>query len=812
MQVSLEWLSEFVDLPALEDLCHALTMAGIEVEEVHDPAAMVEGVVVARVVAIEKHPDADRLNVCRVDDGSEVRTVVCGAPNVVESMLVPYARIGAKLPAFEIAERKMRGVVSEGMLCGRSELGLEDVVDGLWELPPHLALGANVFEAAGIGPSLVLGITPNRPDCLSHIGIAREIAAATGTKLKASKWRLLEKGSDAAGQVKVSVKQPAACPRYAARALRNIKVGPSPAWLVSRLEQAGQRTINNVVDATNYVLLEYGQPLHAFDMGRVEQDNGLPALIVRYAQEGEVIKTLDDSEHILSESDLVIADPTKALALAGVMGGALAEVSASTTSVILESAHFEPIGIRRTSKRCKLHTDSSHRFERGSDPGMVERAIDRCAQILCEVAGAEVGKGTVTNNRNSDLNCEVNLRLNQIPRILGVDMGVEQIVALLEPLEIRCVGKTEDTLRFAVPSFRPDITRERDLIEELARRFGYDHIPERLPATGGGVRTDFEDLRASDIARSTLRKLGITEAIHYAFGSPTSYQSDPLAPGEAVRIINPLGEEFSAMRTSLVPGLLDSLGRNQRQQATTVKMFEVGTVFFKRGPGAEDLDEKDAQIPYQEERASWVLWGGRHDGRWYENGESLEFHDLAGSVEHLLAAYGRQNELKRVPADIDGLNPFATAKLELSGKTVGWMGLLHPGRCRKLGIAGPVYAAEVVLDHIALPSGTKMRYQRLPKFPGTRRDVAVVVDDSISSDSIRNYLLNHAGGTLGPEIVEDVALFDVYRDKGFAANQVSLAFGIRYRSRDRTLTDPEVAEAFEGVLAALKSEFDLEIR
>jgi phenylalanyl-tRNA synthetase beta chain len=812
MQVSLEWLSEFVDLPPLEELSKSLTMAGIEVEEEHNPAENVSGVIVARVESTEKHPDADRLQVCKVDNGTEIRTVVCGAPNVVAGMLVPYAQIGAKLPGFEISKRKMRGVVSEGMLCGRSELGLEDLVDGLWELPASLTLGEDIFTATGIGPSLVLGITPNRPDCLSHLGIARELAASSGARLKPTKWRLLEKGGDVSAQARVLVKEPTACPRYALRAVRNIKVGPSPEWLVRRLEQAGQRSINNVVDATNYVMLEYGQPLHAFDMARIDHEVGLPTVVVRYAEDGEIIETLNNEKHELTSADLVIADGSKAMALAGVMGGTAAEVTDGTTSVLLESAHFEPTGIRRTSKRCRLHTDSSHRFERGADPGIVERAIDRCAQLLTEVAGAEVSKGAIIVLKKGERVGDVNLRLRQIERILGVDMSAEKVVTLLEPLEIRCIAKNEDALRFETPSFRPDLTRERDLIEEIARRYGYDNIPERLPSTGGPVLTEVTQSRPSDVAKRTLRGLGITEAIHYAFGSPSAYKDDALASGEAVRIINPLGEEFSAMRTSLMPGLLDSLSRNQRQQATTVKLFEVGTVFFQKPEINPKDDEKDQLIPYQEDRAAWALWGGRHDGRWYEGSESFDFTDLAGSVESFLAAFGLAGAVVREPATIDGLNPFATANLTIHGETVGLMGQLHPGKCRELGISGPVYVAEIVIDHLVKQKVAGTTFKSLPKYPGTRRDVAVVVERSVSAESIRQFLIKNAGGALGPSIIQDVMIFDVYTDKSFKKNEVSLAFGIKYRSHDRTLTDGEVGTAFEAVLEGLKSKFDLEIR
>lgn len=810
MEISLEWLQDFVELPPVEQLVQKLVAAGIEVEEVRDPAAQVASVIVGSVEACTPHPGADRLRVCTVFDGRARHQVVCGAPNVAPGQRVPFAPVGSRLPAGVVEERAIRGIESRGMLCSRADLGLEEKSEGLWNLGAGAEIGAAVTKAARIAPTLVLGITPNRPDLLSHIGVAREVAAATGKKMKAPSWRLPEKGPEVSSIARVVVDDPAGCKRYVARVVRNLKVGPSPAWLRARLEQVGMRSINNIVDATNYVLLEMGQPLHAFDLGRLDIESSLPTVHVRRAKRGERLTLLDGRALTLDPDDLVIADGARALALAGVMGGASSEVREGTTAVLLESAYFEPVRVRRTAKRYGIRTEASYRFERGADPGVVVRAVDRCAQLLAEIAGGEVAKGILEVAPKGELAREVTLRLDRIRRLLGIDLSAEAVVQLLEPLEIRIAGRNEGSLRCVVPSFRPDLTREIDLIEELARRHGYDKVPERLPDTGSVYQspTPSEDVR--DRARAAFLASGCTEIVTFGFGSPALLSL--LAPdaGEPLTIVNPLGEELSALRTTLLPGLVTVLERNQRFGTKDVRIFELGTVFRRRTPSANE-DERDRDLPQERLVAGILLAGGRHGGRWYEQGQGVDFSDLAGAVETLVEAFAPEQPFSRVPARHPILNPHAAAALRLGEEIIGYAGQLLPELGQRLDLTGPIYVAEVELAALAR-SQRRIAYQPLPRFPGTRRDIAVIAPRTLSAERLRRFLADHAGGSLGPQVVEQVRLFDVYKGKPIPETHVSLAFAIEYRARDRTLTDREVGEAFAQVQEALERAFEVEVR
>ncbi len=809
MQISLEWLSDFVELPPLDQLLDKLARAGIEIEEVHDPASAIAGVVVAEVKSCEPHPEADRLQVCEVFDGAVVHRVVCGAPNVAVGMKVAFARPPAELFGRAILARRVRGIESHGMLCSRAELGLEEKSAGIWQLPTTSELGAEVTAAMKVAPTLTLGITPNRPDLLSHLGVAREVAAASGKRLKQPVFRVTEKGPEVSSLARVLVDDAAGCKRYVARVVRNIKVGPSPEWLRTRLEQAGQRSINNVVDATNYVLLELGQPLHAFDLGRLAIDQGVPTVRVRRGKPGEVLDTLDDMKRELADTDLVIADANGPLALAGVMGGAGSEVSETTAAVLIESAYFEPTGVRKTARRHGMATESSRRFERGADIGMAQKAADRCAQLLVDIASGEVAKGVLEVAQKPEPPREITLRLERVGRLLGVEMPAETVTQLLEPLEIRCSGRNESSLRFSPPTFRPDVTREADLIEELARRYGYDRIPERLPNTGGPYVSEPLATDAATKASQTLIDLGLTEVVTFGFGNPAHYADALVGGGEPVRIINPLGEELSALRTSLLPGLLGVLGHNQRHGAKHVRIFEVGVTFRKR-EGTLEEDERDRGLPQECKQLGLLMFGGRAKGRWYEGGASVDFYDLAGVVDNLADAFDPQAPLLRRPGEIAPANPHCAAVLELAGTKVGWAAQLDPRLLTSFGVEGPVFYAE--LELASLEKARQAHFEQLPRFPGTRRDIAIIVERSLPAETLRDFLLTHAGGKLGREVVEDVRLFDVYSGKSIADQKVSLAFAIDYRSRERTLTDAEVGEAFAALQSELKRRFDVEIR
>jgi phenylalanyl-tRNA synthetase beta chain len=811
VQISLEWLSEFVHLPELEELDAMLTMAGVEVEEIHDPTTHLDGVVVGKILSCEKHPDADRLQVCEVTTGEDTTTVVCGAPNARAGLKVALATVGTQLAGLQVAARKVRGVESFGMLCSKAELGTGEDSDGIWELPGNYEVGQPLVEAASIAPTLVLGITPNRPDLLSHIGIAREIAALTGQRLKSVNWRLVDQGVEVGGQARVVVDDGLGCPRYLARVVKNVTVQESPAWLKRRLEAIGQRPINNVVDATNYVLFEYGQPLHAFDLAHLKTESGLPTIRVRRAAEGEVLETLDESERTLHPDDLIIADASHPVALAGVMGGASSEVSEATTDVLLECAYFDPRTVRRTARRHGMHTEASHRFERGADPGVLLRAIDRCAQLLGEIAGGEVSKGVVDVSQKGEFTRDITLRLKQVPRILGIELPPEEVVQLLEPLEIRCVSRNEDSLRFTTPSFRPDLEREADLIEEIARRYGYDKIPERLPGIAGPFISEEKGSEAASVvARRRLLAAGASEIVTFAIGSPSIYDSYA-EKGPLVKLLNPLGEELSALRTSLLPGLMSVYARNHRQGTKDLRIFEIGRTFWGRTPAADE-DPRDRDLPTEEGRVACLIGGGRHDGKWYQKDDSVDFFDLMGLVETLVEGFDTTDTLQRRAMAVEGFNPHACAELRLGDEVIGVAGQVHPNVAQPYDLADPLFVAELSLDALERAQKRSIRFQSLPKFPGTRRDIAVIAPNDLPAETIRSFIKKNAGGDLESDVVEAVRLFDIYDGKPIPTGSVSLAYAIFYRSRERTLTDEEVGPAFEAVLEKVKSEFGVSIR
>ena len=813
MEIALEWLADFVELLPLDELCARLVSAGIEVEAVHNPAAVIRGVVVAEVQSVAAHPNAERLKVCDVYDGTQHIQVVCGAPNVAAKQRVPFARIGATvpgLPGIDIVRRDIRGVDSEGMLCSRAELGLEDKSAGIWELPSTFELGRPIVDEAAIGPLLSLGITPNRPDLLSHMGVARELAASTGKRVKPAKWRLTEKGPEVGALARVLVED-TGCRRYVARVVRGLKVGPSPRWLKERLERIGQRPINNVVDATNYVLHELGQPLHAYDLSRLSVEAGCPTVHVRRANDGERLRTLDGIERKLTADDLIIADVNRPIALAGVMGGADTEVSQGTVAVLIEGAYFDPTRVRQGARRHGLRSEASQRFERGVDIAAVAKAVDRCAQLLTEIAEGDVAKGFLEVAQKTEAPREIVVRLERINRILGISLGAEHVVQLLEPLDIRCTARTDGGLCFQAPSFRPDITREIDLIEELARRHGYDRIPERNPDSSGELRYEKISHRPVDDARQALLAAGCSEIVSYGFGSPAAFKPWIEQEGEPLRLLNPLGEELSALRTTLIPGLLTALSHNVRHGSKNVRLFEVGTTFHPR-TAAPDEHERDRDLPREDVRVAMLVSGGRHFGRWYEHQETVDFADLAGVCENLLEALALQAPLSRQPATLAGFNPYCCAALYVGDRPVGHAGQVLTELVADAVAAGPVFVAELSLTALKELSGRAFKATSLPKFPGTRRDVALIAERGLSAETVRKFIESHAGGALGPAVVERVSLFDVYEGKPIPPTHVSLAFAIEYRSSARTLTDEEIAGAFQTVLSDLQKEFQVEIR
>ena len=617
------------------------------------------------------------------------------------------------------------------------------------------------------------------------------------------------------------------CRRYAARVVRGFKVGPSPAWLQERLASIGQRSVNNIVDVTNYVMQELGQPLHAYDLSTLSIEAGCPTVRVRRAVLGESLLTLDGQKRVLSPDDLIIADASGPVALAGVMGGHETQVQAGTVNVLLESAYFEATPIRQMSRSHGLRTAAAMLFERGANPGMVVKAVDRCAQMLSEIAEGEIAKGVLEITQKFEMSHEIALRLERIPRLLGLQLPPESVVALLEPLEIRCVGRTQASLIFETPSFRPDLSREIDLIEEIARRHGYDKIPERLPDTSQAYTHKPMALRVKDLARRSLLAAGLDETVSFGFGNPEHFAPYRGLYGEPVMLLNPLGLQTSAMRTSLLPGLLQVMAHNVRHGAKALRLFAVGETFHQRLEQAcqtqadhvaalpdDAAVQREQLLPNEHSRVAFALLGGRCQGAWFERGETVDFTDLKGVIEQLIQSFGLKLQIRCEQAELPGLLPGCAAHVWVGEQHLGYAGAVDEAFLQMYELPELVYMCELSLEllHAVATQQPAAQYVPLPKYPKIRRDLAVVADKLLPAEDLRQWLQNHAGGALGPQVVERVWLFDVYHGQPIAKNQVSLAFAIDYRSLDRTLTDAEVGVVFESTQAALTKQFAVEVR
>lgn len=838
MKASLNWLREL--LPALgaldvdaTEIARRLTGAGIEVEGISTVGDF-HGVIVAEVRDKRPHPKADKLTLVDVWDGREVTQVVCGAPNVpAPGGKVAWARPGARLPDGRVLEaREVRGVLSPGMLCAEDELGLGVSHEGIVLLDEDATPGRDVAELLGFPDTVFdINVTPNRPDCMGHVGIARELAALfqlDGSGLGAlAAVDLAMHTTDAAatGLATVRVLDEEGCPRYLARVLTGLRVGPSPLRLRLRLQALGVRAINNVVDATNLALLETGHPLHAFDLDRLAGQT----IVVRRARPDERIVTLDGQERQLVEGDVVIADQERAVAVAGVMGGRDSEVSATTTRILLESAYFDPARVRRTARRLSLHTEASHRFERGADPeGGVSMSSARCARLIAELAatGPSIARGVIDVYPLPIQPRELALRPKRAQAVLGLPLSVEEQAAALRSIAVEVAAEGE-TLRCRVPSFRPDLTREIDLIEELGRLAGLDRVPTTLPPLRRVARSSTTQgvIERAEATRDALVALGCTETITYAFTGPERLAAfdETHVP---LRIANPLREEQSALRTSLLPGLLAVIERNLAHAGLgdfggDLRLFELGTVFLQRdepAPRPAHLPEHghDERLPEERRRVAVALSGRRAGGgeRWLKPGEELDYFDLKGLLEALLGALriapGRVDFRAIEPDEQPWLHPGLAAVLLVDGRSAGAFGELHPALRERYGIDARILVAELELDRLdgaALP-----RANELPRYPGSSRDVSFFVAREVPAATLARTM------TAASPLLESVQVLEDYREPGKVPAghdgepRKGMLFALRYRSRERTLTDEEVGREHTKVLAALEERFAIERR
>ncbi len=808
MNVTLNWLKTYIDFNfSPDELAERLTMLGIEVESIKQLGAGLEGVVVGKVASIRPHPNADKLVLCQVDvGGGDALQIVCGAPNVSEGMLAPVATIGTELPTgITIKHAKLRGEESHGMLCSEKELGISDEAAGLMELSSDLPLSTSLTKALGLDDVVFeLEITPNRPDCLSMIGVAREIRAETGNDLKLPQIDLKESEADIREITSVTIEATDLCPRYAARVIQGVKIDESPEWLKQRLESIGVGVINNIVDITNFVLMEYGQPLHAFDYNKLAQN----CIVVRRAAEGEQITTLDEEERKLTPDMLVIADAEKPVALAGIMGGYDSEITETTCDVLLESANFQPLSIRATAKALGIHTEASYRFERGADPEVVIRALDRAAQLIVELVGGTICEGIIDVYPGQSEPLQIQLRQERVNFILGTAFEATEIEQILSRLGfgVEMVGQEgrdreidpteeKDVYNVTVPTFRSDITREIDLIEEIARVHGYDNIPTTLPKGDIPVPVPNISVEVRRRIKYFLLGAGMMEAVNYSFSHPNCFDRIRLAEDnplrDALKLCNPLSPEMSILRTTLLPSLLQNAQHNHNHQINNIALFEMSTVFVQ---GEEPA------------RVAGILAGEIGGGVYSNPYRHPDFFDIKGIVEGVLEVCGITDYTFEKTED-PTFHPGRNAEVLLGNRRIGILGETHPIVLENYELPYKAYLFELDLEVLSDAADFLKRFEPIPIYPSIQRDIAIVVDQEMQSDMPIEIIYSTGG-----ELVESVRLFDVYDGDQVPKGKKSLAYTITYHSATETLTDKAVNDLHDRVVKRLNRELGAELR
>tara|TARA_R110002110_G_scaffold415561_1_gene650797 strand:- start:93866 stop:96241 length:2376 start_codon:yes stop_codon:yes gene_type:complete len=790
VNISEQWLREWVS-PELstEELAHQITMAGLEVDAVDPVAGDFAGVVVAEIISAEPHPDADKLRVCQVNAGTQTVQIVCGAPNARAGLKAPLAMVGAVLPGdFKIKAAKLRGVESQGMLCAEQELGLSDANEGLMELAADAPVGSNLRDYLMLDDKIIeIGLTPNRADCLGIAGIAREVGLLNRLPVNVPPIEQVPPSTDAT--LAVELQAPERCPRYVGRVIKGVDVSrPSPLWMQEKLRRCGVRAIDAVVDVTNYVLLELGQPMHAFDLQQLQG-----GIIVRTAQADESLELLDGQTVELRSDTLVIADHSGPVAMAGIMGGAPTAVSDSTRDLFLEAAFFTPDLLAGKARGYGLHTDSSHRFERGVDFELQTRAIERATGLLLDIVGGEAGPvQEVVSAEHLPKRDDVHLRAQRIEKLLGFEMDAAEVERILSGLGL---GVTADDNGWicSVPSWRFDITIEADLLEELARVYGYNRLPVAHIHADLVMAPQPETELSVRAVRRHLGARGYREAITYSFVEPKLQQIfDPSI--EPVALTNPISADMAVMRTSLLPGLVVAVLRNINRQQPRVRLYESGLRFVPTKDGLQ-------QTP----TLAMVVTGQRYEESWSADNTASDFYDVKGDMESLLALTRRGKQFEFVAGEREAFHPGQTANIMLDGETVGVIGALHPTVLGDLGLSSPLYAVEI--DLASLLQTQLPTFTDLSKFPEVRRDLAVVVDKTVPAQALMKNVRGAAGTYL-----TDLRLFDVYEGKGIDPKRKSLALGLTFRDQSRTLSDEDVNLAMKQVIDSLEKNYKAELR
>lgn len=802
MKLAYEWLSDYLDLSAIspEEMGEKLSRTGIEVDAVTHLDGNIDGLIVGQIEKIEAHPQADKLRVTTINIGDKRLQIVCGDPLIQEGQKVIVAQIGAHLPAgVKIKKGKLRGVVSEGMLCSLEELGFSDSVvakedkNRVFSVPNEIEIGSDPLEALKMHQAIVeLDITPNRADALSMRGSVREISAVYGLDNSLSPDQALTNSTDHTETFSVNVEADSV-KEYNLLAIKGVKIAPSPLWLKARLMHAGIRPINNVVDVTNYILMEYGQPLHAFDGDKIKGKG----LLVRYAKEGEKLVTLDGQEQKLLTTDVVISDENGPVALAGVMGGLDSEITEETTTVWLEAALFNGIEIRQTSKRLNMRSESSVRFERGINQATVLEAGLKAAEMITELAGGKLEEAIASVSRLDFDLPTIDLHLTRLNQVLGTDLSLDTVERILKQLDFNYTLNGE-TFSVEVPKRRYDLSIEEDMIEEVARIYGYDNIPMTLPKVDGHSF----GLTPSQILRRRVEDVlvgeGLSQAISYAL--TTKERSEFLKVGESVELAMPMSRDRSAVRQSVVASLLESVSYNVNHHLSDVALYELGNIFY------HDEDSLGGQ-PHQVYHLGIALTGNRQANDWYAKARPVDFYDAKGLVEEVLSTLRLSDQvIYQAASHYEGMHPTQTAEILLRGKVVGLVGRLHPKMEKAYGLK-QTYLAEVNLDAVFKCYRPLTAYTPVVKHPTSSRDLSILMDRAISFAQVKEVIQKIAG-----KLLMDIHLFDIYQGKGIEPDKKSMAVNLTFQGKDRTLTDEEIDERIEKIKEALVESLSVEIR
>ena len=802
MLVSIKWLKDYIDmeLTAVE-LADKLTMSGLEVDEIKTIRPQFSGVVTAKILSVKPHPSADKLSLCEVSDGTETYPIVCGAKNITPGNVVPLARVGAVIPGgYTIKSTLLRGEKSDGMLCSEAELEIGSDVSGIMQLSSDTPIGVPLEQALNIEDVVLdVNVTPNRSDCLSMIGIAREVAAITGKKMKLPTVKIKERAEDIYSLTSVKIIDSDLCPRYTARVIKNVNVRPSPLWMKIRLEAAGLRAINNIVDVTNFVMLEMGQPLHAFDFRYLEEGR----IVVRKSSENEEFISLDGKSRVLPVDTLLICDGVKPVAIGGIMGGLNSEVKEDTQMILLESAYFNPPSIRRSARKLAMPTDAAFRFERGIDPEGVVRALNRAAQLI-----AELSKGSICKNHIDEYPRiipaiqDIPLRMKRIHQLIGTEIESKDVIRILRGIDM--IVKPEGKGQYFVtpPTCRVDISREVDLIEEIARLYGYDRVPVTLPDVSV---TEMESIPRLDMEEKISQLLigdGFTEIINYSFGTPQAADVLSLPDHDErrhiVKIKNPLGEDLSAMRTTMVYGLLDTAKRNANNGSFDLKIFEIGRIFLHRRKG---------ELPEERNMLAGLITGKITDDLW-NSGKMVDFYTLKGSLENISHDLKIKNCQYVATADEYFLHPGKACKILFNNRQIGLAGAIHPDVLEKMDFKSNIYVFEINLDILCdIYKDGKISYQEISKYPSVTRDAAFVVSELMDADKMINIVWQQK-----EDLLENVSVFDIYTGKGIPEGTKSLGLRFSYRATDKTLTDEEASTVHERIVQKTVSLTDAKLR